>query len=97
VFVLEVDGDHGGTSLLALCGDDWDWLATLRTMAGPNRYIFFSWPQGWRQNRVRQEISDGLRLIGAVLVAESKVLWRIKKQTLLRIRLRIVSALNPNR
>jgi hypothetical protein len=64
VFALEVDGNDGGASLLGLCGDDWDWLATFRTMAGSRRYIFFEWPEGWRQNCGSRPIGSGLRLIG---------------------------------
>lgn len=43
IFVLEVDGEQGQTSLLDLCGDDWNWLATLLSMQGEKRYIFFTW------------------------------------------------------
>jgi hypothetical protein len=42
VFVLEVDGGEGLASLLDLCGDDWSWLDTLRSVTGEKRWIFFA-------------------------------------------------------
>ena len=64
VFVLEVDGREGLTSLLALCGDDWSWLDTLRSMAGSKRWISFAWPQGFSQISKGQQFAKGLRIIG---------------------------------
>lgn len=64
VFVLEVDGDAGLTSLLDLCGDDWSWLDTLRSMAGKQRWITFAWPQGLSQISRGQQFAKGLRIIG---------------------------------
>jgi hypothetical protein len=64
IFVLEVDGEHGHTSLLALCQDDWNWLDTLRSMAGEKRYIFFAWPEGRRQFSGSRQIGEGLSVRG---------------------------------
>jgi hypothetical protein len=64
VFVLEVDGDKGLTSLLDLCGDDWSWLDTLRSMAGEKRCISFAWPEGRRQIGSSRQIGEGLRVLG---------------------------------
>jgi hypothetical protein len=51
VFVLEVDGDKGLASLLDLCGDDWSWLDTLRSVAGEKRCISSAWAEGRRHQR----------------------------------------------
>jgi hypothetical protein len=64
VFVLEVDGHEGLASLLDLCGDDWNWLDTLRSMAGEKRCIFFAWPEGRRQISGDQQIGEGLSVLG---------------------------------
>jgi hypothetical protein len=64
VFVLEVDGDEGLTSLLDPCGDDWSWLDTLRSMAGAKRCIGFAWPEGRRQINGSRQICEGLRVLG---------------------------------
>ena len=64
VFVLEVDGEAGLASLLDLCGDDWSWLDTLRSMAGEQRWISFAWPQGLSQISKGQQFAKGLRIIG---------------------------------
>ncbi len=64
VFVLEVDGDEGLASLLNLCGDDWNWLDTRRSLAGEKRYIFFAWPEGRRQISGSRQIGEGLRVRG---------------------------------
>jgi hypothetical protein len=64
VFVLEVDGDKGVASLLDLCGDDWSWLDTLRSMAGEKRCISFAWPDGRRQISSSRQIGEGLRVLG---------------------------------
>jgi hypothetical protein len=64
VFILEVDGEAGLASLLDLCGDDWSWLDTLRSMAGSKRWISFAWPQGLSQIRRGQQFAKGLRIIG---------------------------------
>jgi hypothetical protein len=60
VFVLEVDGGEGLASLLDLCGDDWNWLDTLRSMAGEKRCISFAWPEGRRQISSNRQIGKGL-------------------------------------
>jgi hypothetical protein len=64
VFILEVDGDKGVTSLLDLCGDDWSWLDTLRSMAAEKRCICFAWPAGRRQISSSRQIGEGLRVLG---------------------------------
>ncbi len=64
VFILEVDGREGLASLLDLCGDDWSWLDTLRSMAGEQRRITFAWPQGLSQISRGQRFAKGLRIIG---------------------------------
>jgi len=64
VFVLEVDGDEGLASLLDLCGDDWSWLDTLRSMAGEKRCISFAWPEGRKQISSSRQISEGLSVLG---------------------------------
>jgi hypothetical protein len=64
VFVLEVDGDKGVASILDLCGDDWSWLDTLRSMAGEKRCISFAWPEGRRQISSSRQIGEGLRVLG---------------------------------
>jgi hypothetical protein len=64
VFVLEVDGEVGLASLLDLCGDDWSWLDTLRSMAGERRWITFVWPQGLSQINRWQHFAKGLKIIG---------------------------------
>ena len=63
-FVLEVDGEAGLASLLDLCGDDWSWLDTLRSMAGSKRWISFAWPQGFSQISKGRPFAKGLRIIG---------------------------------
>jgi len=64
VFVLEVDGGAGLASLLDLCGDDWSWLDTLRSVAGEKRCIFFTWPEGRRQISSSRQIGEGLSVLG---------------------------------
>ena len=64
VFVLEVDGGGGLASLLDLCGDDWSWLDTLRSVAGEKRCIFFAWPEGRRQISGGRQIGEGLSVLG---------------------------------
>lgn len=64
VFVFKVDGGEGLTSLLDLCGDDWSWLDTLRSMAGEKRFIFFAWPMGRRQISSSRQIGERLRVLG---------------------------------
>ncbi len=64
VFVLEVDGREGLASLLDLCGDDWSWLDTLRSVAGEKRCIFFAWPQGRREISGGRQIGEGLSVLG---------------------------------
>lgn len=64
VFVLAVHGDIGRKSLLESCGDDWDWLFTLRTQAGSKRYIFYAWPENERQNPRSIHLGKGLSLLG---------------------------------
>jgi hypothetical protein len=64
VFVLEVDGDKGVASLLDLCGDDWNWLDTLRSAAGEKRCISFAWPEGRRQISGGRQIGEGLSVLG---------------------------------
>lgn len=64
VFVLEVDSDAGLASLLDLCGDDWSWLDTLRSVAGEKRCIFFVWPEGRRQISSNLQIHEGLSVLG---------------------------------
>jgi hypothetical protein len=64
VFVFKVDGGEGLTSLLDLCGDDWSWLDTLRSMAGEKRFIFFAWPAGRKQVSNRQQIGEHLCVLG---------------------------------
>jgi hypothetical protein len=64
VFVLEVDGGAGLASLLDLCGDDWNWLDTLRSMVGEKRCISFAWPEGRRQISSSRQIGGGLSVLG---------------------------------
>jgi len=64
VFVLVVHGDEGRKSLLETCGDDWDWLFTLRTQAGVKRYIFYAWPGNEQQNPRSIYLGKGLSLLG---------------------------------
>jgi hypothetical protein len=64
VFVLEVDGREGLASLLDLCGDDWSWLDTLRSVAGEKRCIFLAWPEGRRQISGDRQIGEGLSVLG---------------------------------
>jgi hypothetical protein len=64
VIVLEVDGDKGVASILDLCGDDWSWLDTLRSMAGEKRRISFAWPEGRRQISSSRQIGEGLSVLG---------------------------------
>jgi Bifunctional DNA primase/polymerase, N-terminal len=64
VFALVVDGDRGRNSLLQLCGDDWDWLFTLRTQGGTRRYIFYTWPDGQYRIPTSMFLGEGLSLIG---------------------------------
>jgi hypothetical protein len=75
VFVLEVDGEAGLATLLDLCGDDWSWLDTLRSMAGEKRCISFAWPEGRSQTRSNRQIGQGLSVLGEgewVLVPPSR-------------------------
>lgn len=77
VFVLEVDGGEGLASLLDLCGDDWNWLDTLRSVAGEKRCICFAWPEGRRQINSDLQIGKGLSVLGEgdwVLVPPSREL-----------------------
>ena len=62
VLVLTATGEAGLDVLLAYCGDDWDWLDTLRSTNGTNRHIFFAWPEGRKQ--IRSIIGEGLRVLG---------------------------------
>ena len=62
VLALAVVGGEGVTSLLSACGDDWDWLYTLRTSAGDTRYNFFAWPTGLQI--LNRSIGKGLRFFG---------------------------------
>jgi hypothetical protein len=64
VFVLVVHGDEGRKSLLETCGDDWDWLFTLRTQAGVKRYIFYAWPENEQENPRSIHLGKGLSLLG---------------------------------
>ena len=64
VFVLEVDGGEGLASLLDLCGDDWNWLDTLRSVAGEKRWIFLAWPVGRRQFSSGRQIGERLSVLG---------------------------------
>jgi hypothetical protein len=64
VFVLVVHGDEGRKSLLETCGDDWDWLFTLRTQTGLKRYIFYAWPENEEQNPRSIYLGRGLSLLG---------------------------------
>src|SRR5262249_10605193 len=64
VFVIVVEGDSGRKSLLECCGDDWDWLFTLRTQAGLKRYIFYAWPENQRQIPRSSSLGKGLSLLG---------------------------------
>jgi hypothetical protein len=75
VFVLEVDGEAGLATLLNLCGDDWSWLDTLRSMAGEKRCISFAWPEGRSQISSNCQIGQGLSVLGEdgwVLVPPSR-------------------------
>jgi hypothetical protein len=75
VFVLEVHGREGLASLLDLCGDDWNWLDTLRSMAGKKRSISFAWPEGRREISSNRQIGNGLSVLGEgdwVLVPPSR-------------------------
>jgi hypothetical protein len=75
IFVLEVDGREGLASLLDLCGDDWSWLDTLRSMAGEKRCISFAWPGGRSQISSNCQIGNGLSVLGEgdwVLVPPSR-------------------------
>lgn len=64
VFFLEINGREGLAALLDLCGDDWSWLDTLRSMAGERRWISFAWPHGLKQISMEQQVAKGLRIIG---------------------------------
>jgi hypothetical protein len=64
VFAVVVEGDVGRNSLLECCGDDWDWLFTLRTQAGVKRYIFYAWPDNQRQIPRSKSLGKGLSLLG---------------------------------
>jgi hypothetical protein len=59
-----VDGEEGQNSLIRLCGDDWDWLDTLRTQAGQKRFVFFAWSDQQRQISGNSHIGKGLRVLG---------------------------------
>lgn len=63
VFVLAVEGEVGLESLLCACGDDWDWLDTLRSGAGETRYNFFTLPAEQCQITCGY-IGKGLRILG---------------------------------
>lgn len=65
VLVLEVNCEEGGQdSLIELCQDDWDWLGTLRSVAGTKRYIFFRWPHEQKRIQCNRQIGKGLRILG---------------------------------
>ena len=64
VFVVVVHGDTGRNSLLEVCGDDWDWLFTLRTQAGAKRYIFYAWPENRQQIPRSVDLGKGLSILG---------------------------------
>jgi hypothetical protein len=64
VFVIVVEGDVGRNSLLECCGEDWDWLFTLRTQAGVKRYIFYAWPDNQKQILRSKSLGKGLYLLG---------------------------------
>jgi hypothetical protein len=51
-------------SLLDLCGDDWSWLDTLRSVAGEKRCISFAWAEGRRQISGSRQICEGLSVLG---------------------------------
>ena len=64
VFVIVVEGGSGRNALLECCGDDWDWLFTLRTQAGLKRYIFYAWPENQRQIPQSSCLGKGLSILG---------------------------------
>jgi hypothetical protein len=64
VLALGVYGSVGRDSLLSLCGDDWDWLDTLRSSDDEKRSVFFRWPLGQRQICGKLQIGPGLRVFG---------------------------------
>jgi hypothetical protein len=64
VFAVVIDGDRGRNSLLELCGDDWDWLFTLRTQGGRKRYILYTWPDGQHRIPTSMFLGEGLSLLG---------------------------------
>jgi len=64
VSVLVVDGEVGQNSLIRLCGDDWDWLDTLRTQAEQKRFIFFTLPRVQQQISGSSYLGKGLRVLG---------------------------------
>lgn len=64
VLAVVVDGDRGRNSLLELCGDDWDWLFTLRTQGGRKRYILYDWPQTQHGIPASVCIGEGLSVLG---------------------------------
>lgn len=64
VLALVVDGDRGRNSLLQLCGDDWDWLFTVRTQGGRKRYILFAWPETHYRISTSVYVGEGLSLLG---------------------------------
>lgn len=64
VFVIEVNGSEGLASFLDLCGDDWSWLDTLRSIANEQRHIFFSWPKGRRMIKRSRQIGANLLVLG---------------------------------
>lgn len=64
IVILEVGGGEGLASLFDLCGDDWRWLDTLRSVAGEKPCIFFTWPQGRRQNIGSGQIGEALSVLG---------------------------------
>lgn len=64
VLALVIDGGEGLASLLDLCGDDWSWLDTLRSVAGERRCLFFAWPEGRRQISNRRQMGEGLSVFG---------------------------------
>lgn len=65
LITLGANGRAAQESLLELCSDDWDWIGTLRANWGDQRYVFFSWPDGWVEKPLLSPLAAGLRLFGA--------------------------------
>lgn len=65
LMTLGANGRAAQESLLEFCSDDWDWIGTLRAICGDQRYVFFSWPDGWVEKPHRSPLAAGLRLFGA--------------------------------